>query len=51
MASVVMMKCFLHHYLEDGHHAKWHSSAASESEEYALCHSEMSPTRDFFGKE
>ncbi len=26
--------CFLHHYLEDHHHAKWHSRAASESEEY-----------------
>ena len=37
-------ECFLHHYLEDHHHAKWHSHAASESEEYALCHSQMTPT-------
>jgi len=36
-------KCFLHYYLEDHHHAKWHSRAASESEECALCQHLITP--------
>ena len=42
--SIDDAECFLHHYLESRHHAKWHSHAASESEEYALCQSQMTPT-------
>jgi len=35
-------KCLLHHYLEDRHRAEWHRSVASESEECALRHSNVS---------